>query len=576
MDFDSIRLQNLRFGLYARKSTEDRNRQIQSIESQLDVLIETAEKEHLTIIKTYKDNASAHKPSNRPAFAEMLNDLNKGVIEAILCWKADRLARNHLEGGMLMHCLQTNIIKVIKTPYKSFLPNDNVLPLTIEFGMANQYSRDLSRNVKRGNKTKIQKGGFCNTAPQGYLNDKLNKTIIIDPIRFPLIRKMWDLMLSKSYSIRQICDIANTKWGYTTPLKSNMGGKKISVGSLHRIFSNPFYKGLVRNGSNTNKGIHVPMVTDVEFEKVQQIMDKKGRKGKTSYTFALTGKISCGECGQCITAEEKISYSCPQCRSKQSAKTDTKCRKCGYQLTQESRQDANRYTYYRCRKKAVQGQKKCSQPCICASKLEAQVEETLLQTNINPLYAEFMKNKLKYFSEEHSDNHNDHKELFQKKIEKIMASQSRLLDLYLDGKLTEEQFNQKDAELKETKINLEKQLLFLSDANDNWFSDAKEDLDLMNLFHEKWKTGDAEMKKRLFHKLCSNPILTDKKLRIDLKPIFIEHKLRSNQFQEVLEMEYSHSMTSENPHEMMGCSAWSTNLEEIRTHYLTPRENNNT
>ncbi len=56
--------------------------------------------------------------------------------------------------------------------------------MSIEQGMASQYIRDLSTNIKRGNRAKLERGAWPNRAPFGYKNDRLNKTIIIDPRQF--------------------------------------------------------------------------------------------------------------------------------------------------------------------------------------------------------------------------------------------------------------------------------------------------------------------------------------------------------------------------------------------------------
>jgi len=66
--------------------------------------------------------------------------------------------------------------------------------MNFEFGMANQFILDLSKNVKRGLKTKAEKGWRPGPAPFGYLNDKSKgkgkNEIIKDPDRFKLVKKM--------------------------------------------------------------------------------------------------------------------------------------------------------------------------------------------------------------------------------------------------------------------------------------------------------------------------------------------------------------------------------------------------
>ena len=77
-------------------------------------------------------------------------------------------------------------------------------------------------------------------APIGYKNDKYaekgNKVPLVDGERFPLVRKMIDLMLTSNYTVAEIWRIAKNEWGFTMP-----SGKKISRATVYRIFSNPFY-----------------------------------------------------------------------------------------------------------------------------------------------------------------------------------------------------------------------------------------------------------------------------------------------------------------------------------------------
>ena len=64
--------------------------------------------------------------------------------------KIDRLARNPVDGGQIQWLLQNSVIAHIQTHDRGYFPTDNVLMMSVEFGMANQYIRDLSVNTARG------------------------------------------------------------------------------------------------------------------------------------------------------------------------------------------------------------------------------------------------------------------------------------------------------------------------------------------------------------------------------------------------------------------------------------------
>ena len=95
----------IKYFLYARKSSESEDRQVASIQSQIDVLKDVAKREDLEIIDVLFESKSAKAPG-RPVFNQMINRINKGEAEGIICWKLDRLARNPVDGGSISWMLQ--------------------------------------------------------------------------------------------------------------------------------------------------------------------------------------------------------------------------------------------------------------------------------------------------------------------------------------------------------------------------------------------------------------------------------------------------------------------------------------
>ena len=167
---------DIKYLMYVRKSSEGDERQVQSIEDQIDVLSSLAKRQILKVAKIFEERKSAKDPGNRPEFLKMIQMIEDGAANGILCWKYDRLTRNALEDGKLKWLLQQGVIKVILTIDRDYRPEDNALLLSIEGGMANQYIRDLSRNVKRGMESKRQKGqlidGEYNPKREELLADK--------------------------------------------------------------------------------------------------------------------------------------------------------------------------------------------------------------------------------------------------------------------------------------------------------------------------------------------------------------------------------------------------------------------
>jgi site-specific DNA recombinase len=295
----------MKYFIYVRKSSESEDRQVQSINDQKNVLQCLAKEKNLKVVRIFEESTSAKAP-NRKVFNEMLSRIHAGDASGILCWKLDRLSRNPVDGGNISWSLQQNIIQNILTPEREYRPSDNVLLMAVELGMANQFILDLSKNVKRGNRSKWEKGWPTTPPPIGYMNDTVKKTIIHDPERFYLVRKIWDKMLTGAYKPAQVAGLAADKWGLTTRRKRVLGNP-VSTSTVYSILKNSFYYGEFIAQGEIFQGAYKPMITRGEFDRVQYIIgNKKPAPRPSKKRFSFTGLITCGECGCQITAEEKL------------------------------------------------------------------------------------------------------------------------------------------------------------------------------------------------------------------------------------------------------------------------------
>src|SRR6266705_603849 len=320
--------------IYCRKSSEAEDRQVLSIESQTRELEQLAAKLNLPVAAVLTESKSAKDPG-RPVFNQMMQRLYRGEAAGIICWKLDRLARNPVDGGSIIWAIKQHGIKVF-TPAQSYGQNDdNTILMYIEFGMAQKYIDDLSRNVKRGLRTKVEKGWYPAVAPAGYLNnrvkDKGEKEIVKDPERFQIVRRIWDLMLTGLYTPPQILKIANDQWGFRSRQLKRLWEKSLSRSGIYYILTNPFYYGWFEYPNRSgqwHEGKHERMITVEEYDRVQALLGRKGNPRATSHAFAFTGLIRCGDCGAMVTAEEKYQLICPECRYKFAYRNKDRCSSC--------------------------------------------------------------------------------------------------------------------------------------------------------------------------------------------------------------------------------------------------------
>ena len=141
----------LKYVIYTRKSREDKGGQLLSLESQIRELKEYALKEKLEVVRVLQESQSAYKPG-RPIFAQMMEMFDLGLANAVLVWKPDRISRNALDGGQFIQAMDDGKVLELRTPVEKFGNDDNRMMLYLHVGMSNEYSKQISINVKRGNR----------------------------------------------------------------------------------------------------------------------------------------------------------------------------------------------------------------------------------------------------------------------------------------------------------------------------------------------------------------------------------------------------------------------------------------
>ena len=303
----------MKYIVYARKSSEDDDRQILSIEAQQIELQELAAKEKLEIVASFQEAKTAKEPG-RIKFAEMLSLIERGKADGIISWHPDRLARNSVDGGRIIHMIYRGLIKSLRFPTFWFEPTpQGLFMLQIAFGQSKYYVDNLRENVKRGLRQKIRNGVWPSRAPLGYLNNPKTRLIDIDSEKAHLIRKIFEFYASERYTLREVAQKCNNL-GLT---RSN--GKPITINQSRFLLSNVFYIGLMRYTKEIHEGTHKPLISKKLFDKVQIILNDRGKpKKEKKHRFAFLGLMKCGSCGCSVTAELQKGHHYYRCTKKKS------------------------------------------------------------------------------------------------------------------------------------------------------------------------------------------------------------------------------------------------------------------
>ena len=427
--------------MYARKSTDVEDKQVLSIEAQITELRAFAKQEKLEVIEELVEKQSAKIPG-RAIFNAMLNRIEKGEANGIVCWNPDRLARNSVDGGRVIYLLDCGRIVALKFPtfwYENTAQGKFML--NIAFGQSKYYIDSLSENVKRGLRQKIRRGEYPGLAPVGYINDPRTKTVAVDRKKSVVILKAFELYAQNSSRLEDISNFL-AQQGITTS-----GGKKLHRDRISFILSNPFYYGHFSYAGEGHEGRHQPVISKKIFDKVQEILKQRGKPMKTKWEpQALCGILKCGTCGMSITGE--------------------------YKVKKQKNGNLHEYVYYHCskRSRAI----KCPEPCIRQEELDKQLSSLLQKFSLRADWAEQMNTMLEKDKKESAQFCTAFVQEGETKIQSIKIKLQRLLDGYLEQDIEQQTYRIEKAKLLSEKKSLEEQIINLEQKRTGWLEPMQE------------------------------------------------------------------------------------------------------
>ena len=404
----------IKYFVYVRKSSESEERQILSIEAQLEEVKQFAKKESLFIVGQFAESKTAKEPG-RPVFNEMISRIEKGEAQGILAWHPDRLARNSVDGGKIIYLVDTGKIQSLKFPTFWFenTPQGKFM-LNIAFGQSKYYVDNLSENTKRGIRQKLRKGEFPCLAPLGYFNDFRTHTIQIDSEKSKYVKNLFELYASGDYSLEDLIKTTE-KWGLT-----NRNGKRLGRATIERILKNPLYYGVIQYKGELYEGKHKTIISKELFDKVQRVFNSRYKNNrKKGKFFVFRGFIKCAECGCMITAE-----------------------------TQKG------HNYYHCTKK----RKPCSQPYIREETLGEQINDCFKEVAIDGRVTNFLLGELERRKNQEAYRNVKIEKTLKDELKQIEIRLDKLLDAHISGLITQEEYHAKKQGLLEQKLEIKAKL----------------------------------------------------------------------------------------------------------------------
>lgn len=489
-------MQKINVVAYCRYSS-DAQRDGYSIEAQRKAIMEYCKRMNYNILEFYIDEAKTGTNDNRDAFQRMIHDSNKGLFKAVIVHKLDRFSRDRYNSVIYRKKLKDSGVKLISVleNIDDDNPEDLILLSVLE-GMADYYSKNLAREVRKGMNEAAKQGlSTGGVSPFGYKVDKSIRRLVPND-KAQYVRMMFEMFANGSSTL----DIETklNDLGITTGT-----GKMWTTKAIRKILENEVYCGVkLWNSYRTNKhpettnhdniirvnDAHEAIVSRELFDKVQYLISSNKKvcqvKYRNPHKYLLTGYLFCKKCGK------PISGACSTSKSKKI------------------------HYYYKCKGATVKHTTKCSTPAI---------RQELLESYVIKVIADIFEN---------SGNINkwakDIIEVYNKKIgvtcdvatlkanlNDLSKRKNRLLDLYLSGDLEKDIYISKLNEL-ENGINTIKCELLKAEDNHTF---TIEEIELaLKLMIDDLKINNPEInKKGIFNALIDKIAIDNESMDLYLK-----------------------------------------------------------
>jgi hypothetical protein len=243
--------------IYCRKSTESEERQVQSLEAQQNWCREYANTNSFEVVEEIIESKSAKEPW-REWFNKMMSLFSTNKAEVIICWQLNRLSRNPIDEWTVKWLSQSWTIKEIHST--DGISNwQNILLMSVHFGMATQFVIDLKKNVMRWMMQKFEKWGALWHAPTWYWNDKNTNEYAVDEQESEFVKDIFTLR-AKKYSYKKISEILFKKWFKTKSWKLK------GTSTIEQIVRNQFYIWIIRFSWKVWKWHHKTFISKKLFD----------------------------------------------------------------------------------------------------------------------------------------------------------------------------------------------------------------------------------------------------------------------------------------------------------------------
>ena len=290
--------------LYLRKSREEENEtKEETLARHEKMLYDYCKRNNLHIVAVYKEVVSGENIANRPEMQRLLEDVDAGLYNGVVCIEIERLSRgNQIDQVEILEVFKSSKTKIYTLQKVYDLTNEDIDEEYFEFSlfMSRREYKVIRRRMTRGRLQAMKEGYFIGSiTPYGFTKKKDGRGFVLTPDEkeAEIVKYIFD-QYANGESLLGICRALNDR-GVTT-----RKGGKWGDSSLKQILTNPSYIGKVNAWTKGvyYEGKHDGFIDEDIYNAVQLIREKSAPKTKKDQTLKnpLAGLLFCGCCGKAM------------------------------------------------------------------------------------------------------------------------------------------------------------------------------------------------------------------------------------------------------------------------------------
>ena len=288
----------------ARQATKNGEAEGYSIPAQREACVRKARELGADVVDEFVDAGASARSADRAELQRLLERVKVGDITYVIVHKLDRLSRSRIDDAQISLAFQMAGTTLVSTSEQIDDSPSGSLLHGIMATIAEHYSKNLSYEAKKGMAEKVRRGGTNGVAPLGYLNETRRidgveiRTVVFDEERAEHVRWAFEQYATENWSIARLRDTLEER-GFKSRTTRKIVGKPLNASQVHRMLTNPYYKGQILFKGVIYPGAHEPLVDEVLWQQVQDILGKRRLAGDRSWrhTHYLKGSLKCGRCG---------------------------------------------------------------------------------------------------------------------------------------------------------------------------------------------------------------------------------------------------------------------------------------